>query len=273
MDSDEADLARTTILDTLKRVDRGWPIPEGLNKDQFFDFLLSGGKVQEKPTLVQEMPLNEIQEAYFDSLPGGANEESTLGTKRIHVKHLKRLLGARTPFRAIGANQLQTYIKKRELEVQGVTIKKEIATFRVLRNYARTQKLVDGDFPPLQLPKSNQRPRFQTYEQIGRAIKSGGLDDDEQEVLWDGLFLRESECLELLEYVREHARHDFIVPLVAIPMFTGCRKGEVLRSEVRHWNLDDGHVEIWSKKDKKDVALPCREYFANTSRSHGRVVW
>ncbi|MCP4535589.1 MAG: site-specific integrase, partial [Chloroflexi bacterium] len=41
-------------------------------------------------------------------------------------------------------------------------------------------------------------------------------------------------------------------------MFTGCRKGEVLRSEVRHWDLEGGCVEIWSKKDKKDVSMSCR---------------
>ena len=107
-------------------------------------------------------------------------------------------------------------------------------------------------------PKSKQRPPFQTFDQIERAIKRGGLDEGEQRDLWDCLFLREPECLELLEHVRQHALHDFIVPLVAIPMFTGCHRGEVLRSEVRHWDLEGGYVEIWSKKDKKDVSMSCR---------------
>lgn len=258
VDPDEAELARTTIVDTLKRIDRGLVVPGGLSATQYFDFLLAGGSLQADATLVQEMTLDEVQQSYFDTLPDDANEETTLATKSIHVEHLKRILGSRTPFRSIGAPQLQTYIKRREKAVVGVTIKKEIATFRVIWSYAKAQGIVSGEFPALQMPKTKQRPPFQTFAQIEAAIERGGLTEDEQEGLWDCLFLNESECLELLEYVKEHARHDFIVPLVAIAMFTGCRKGEVLRSEVRHWDLERGIVEIWSKKDKKNQSITGR---------------
>ncbi len=51
VDEDETELARTTIVDTLRRIDRGWPIPDGLSKDQFFDFLLSGGMYRNSRSL------------------------------------------------------------------------------------------------------------------------------------------------------------------------------------------------------------------------------
>ncbi len=61
--------------------------------------------------------------------------------------------------------------------LSAATIKKEIVTLRTAWNWAEKMTLVAGRFPyhGLRYPKSDEKPPFQTIEEIKRRIAAGGL--------------------------------------------------------------------------------------------------
>ena len=98
-------------------------------------FLLADGKLNghiRKPTI---RFLGELFDAYVAQLADGSIEDSTRTTTKIHVKHLKRILGQRTRIEAIDGVKLQEYVNRRNIEeglrgktVSTKTIKKELST-------------------------------------------------------------------------------------------------------------------------------------------------
>jgi hypothetical protein len=87
------------------------------------------------------LTLAEVFERYQTELPEGAKEASTRYTERIHLEHLKRLIGARIPFKGITIDTLQRYVEERSQEtgqkgktIRHTTIQKEIGTLASLWN-------------------------------------------------------------------------------------------------------------------------------------------
>lgn len=128
------------------------------------------------------------------------------------------------------------------------TIKKEIVTLRGLWNWAVQRDKLQGRFPSngVRLPKSAEKPPFQTWDEIERQIARGGLSEAEQADLWDCLFLRLEEIAELLEYVRLSARHPFIYPMFVTAAHTGARRSELTRSQLH--DFDKRSVTIRERK-------------------------
>ena len=60
------------------------------------------------------------------------------------------------------------------------------------------------------LPKTQEKPPFQTWAEIACQIKQGVLSEAEEAELWDCLFLTVAEIDDLLEYVRRHATKPFV---------------------------------------------------------------
>jgi hypothetical protein len=93
-DPSEADDALAVVNDTLRAVERGWvSIPSGVDVGQF---LLSGGRLTATPDLPQSMRLCTLFDSYFDGLPEGSLEQSTIDGMKIHQRHLYRILGKPT---------------------------------------------------------------------------------------------------------------------------------------------------------------------------------
>jgi integrase len=84
------------------------------------------------------------------------------------------------------------------------------------------------------------------------------LNSPDEKEQWGSLFLRESEVLELLDYVQKNAAHDFILPMFAFAALTGARRSEVIRSQIQDFHLDAGYVMIREKKRRHDVAVSYR---------------
>jgi len=185
-------------------------IPEGADIPTF---LLSDGKVAKPLELPQTVTLTQLIERYEAALPPGSLEESTRYTIRVHAGHLKTILGASLDVRALSREDLQRYINtrakkngRRGRKISPVTIRKELTTLSGVWTWAAAGGLV-GTFPNkgLRYPKSVEKPPFQTWKEIERQIKRGGLSDDEQADLWDCLFLTLEETAELLKHVKETA--------------------------------------------------------------------
>src|SRR2546423_492892 len=87
--------------------------------------------------------------------------------------------------------------------LSATTIKKELSTFSTVWSWARTVGYVTSAFPKKNLgsPKTSKQPPFQTWGEIERQIKPGGLTDVEQAELWDCLFLTLAETDDLLRFI------------------------------------------------------------------------
>lgn len=110
-----------------------------------------------------------------------------------------------------------------------------------------------GDFPNhgLVYPKGREKPPFHTRAEIDEQIKRGGLTGDEKRELWASLFLTLPEVAELLEYVRETARHDWIYPMFCFAAHTGARRSEILRSRISDFDFHARSVLVRERKRVK----------------------
>ena len=229
-------------------------------------YVLTGGKEGCKPT-VPERPVQTLKalwDDYLASLPTGAKEESSLKTEKGHFNHLLRILKGTTPVANLTTDNLQKYIKQRATEpgfrgdIKARTIRKEISTFHnVWNNFALPRKVVvqnfRGAFGTLMYPKENERPKFQTWEQIDRQIERGGLSDNEIADLWDCLFLDLGRIKEFLDFARlKPGLPGWVYPALVAVAHTGCRRGEMMRSVVDDWDIGpDGQTPMVQWREKK----------------------
>lgn len=220
-------------------------------------FLLSDGKLDEKPVLPGVTSLSEVFDAYFVAMSDGSMESNSLATIRIHANHLERILGRRLSLESLSFADLQGYVDirskekgKRGRKLSPTTIKKEVATFRSIWSWAQRLGHVSKPFAGkgLRYRKTEEKTRFQTWSEIEHQIQRGGLDEIEQAELWDCLFLKQSEITELLTCVSEKSRNAFIHPIIATAAFTGARRSELLRAQVRDFDLQTGTMTIREKK-------------------------
>lgn len=218
-------------------------------------WIVSGGKMTAKPKIKEVHTLKEVVETYFESIPAGAKSENSLLTEKIHLNHVQRILKAATPIDSIGVAELQAYVTTRSKEdgirgrkVQPETIRKETVTFGTLRRFAKARGWCDGEIDGKQIrrPKAEEKPPFRVWEEIEAEVKKGGLTDAEQRDLWDCLFLREAEVLEFLEFIEK--TKTWLYPALAIAAFTGARRSEILRSEIKDIDFARGIVTLREKK-------------------------
>jgi integrase len=265
-DPKEAQVCLARLEENLRLVERGrLEVPAGAD---LAVFLVTDGKLNAKPVIDQALTLAEVFERYDVQLPQGAKEANTRYTERIHLQHLKRLIGARIPFKGLTTDALQRYVDERSKEtgrkgkpVSHTTIQKEIGTLASLWNkWALPQRLVAGPAPTRGLiyNKARGKPPFATWNQITRQIARGGLTEDQQAELWDCLFLTLPEIDELLVHVRDTCRHCFVFAMFAFAAHTGARRSELLRSQLDDFDFAGDMVTIREKKKDRSKDLTFR---------------
>jgi hypothetical protein len=112
-----------------------------------------------------------------------AKESNTLDTKGTHFRQLIATLGERYLVAELRPADLQRHIVRRvKASIPPVTARKENGTFRTAWNSAKTTGLLADVYPDdgLVYPKSDERPPFQTRQEIERRIRRGGLSEEEQ---------------------------------------------------------------------------------------------
>lgn len=216
----EAERLRGVIERTLADMERGRLVcpPEA----DFWAFVQSDGKLSTKPAApTRAATLSDLFNAYFGS-QFGQKEGNTLHTEGIHRRHLERVLGADQPVRAINAAVVQKYITERSEAVGPQTVRKEVATLRML--LYRAEKLV-GEKPVGDIKKmfadldyrKEEKGSFLTWGEIEAQIKLTELDAKDSKRLWDRLFLSVDQVEEFLDRANaKKARHPvpFFVPLL-----------------------------------------------------------
>lgn len=204
-------------------------------------FLLSDGKLLQPVAVSIAIALQELCRRYLDEMPAGTMEANTVYTIKIHLAHLRKILGDTFHVEHLRFADLQRYVDERSSNagrrgktVSTVTIRKELASFGGVWSWGIRMGLLKGAFPNkgLRFSKTEEKPPFQTWAEIERQIARGGLSDHEQAELWDGLYLTAAEIEQVLDFVKEHSSHPAAYPMFVIAAHTGARRSEILRSEV-----------------------------------------
>ena len=221
-------------------------------------FLLSDGRVIEKPEVRQVITLGGLSQQYCKA-QAATLETDSLSTIAIHLRHIERTLGVDFPMPQLTLADLQRHVDRRRKDrgrrgsVTGYTIRKEITTLGAAWGWAIEGGLLTGTFPSrsLKYPKAGEKPAFQTRADIERQIGRGGLTETEQAELWDSLFLTLPEVDEVLEFIRVNARHDFLYPMACLAAHTGARRSENLRVRINDFDFEAGSVVVREKKRVK----------------------
>ncbi|HZZ26741.1 MAG TPA: site-specific integrase [Pirellulales bacterium] len=235
-------------------------------------FIVSGGKLADKPTL--ETPdivyLGDACDVYLTDQHGKA--ENTLGTERTHCNNLRRVLGGKTKLAKMTIKEIQLYVNRRAREkragklIAGETIHKELVTFTQVWAWAKQRGYVSRDCPvyddrhkwAVKVEKPAEKEKFQTWGQIEKRIKRGGLTDAQKDKLWDSLYLDNDQVVELLAYVKKNALHEFIHPMFVFAAYTGARRSEICRSEIEDFDFDNKAINLREKKRRRDLASSFR---------------
>ncbi len=131
-------------------------------------FLLSDGQINGKHKSRSTIrTLKNLSDAFLDSIPEDSLEETTLKYFRIHIRHLKKHLGANALIREIQLAGLQDYVDARSQEkgIRGknlspTTIKKEMAIVTVPDHAA----LAKEKSPHWVVPSENEWYRAAYYD-------------------------------------------------------------------------------------------------------------
>ncbi|MCC7337309.1 MAG: tyrosine-type recombinase/integrase [Pirellulaceae bacterium] len=222
-------------------------------------FLLSDGKVTSQPRKLSTITLGELFEVYQERIPAGALEPSTLKSAGVHMRHFVRLIGPKKTLRSLTNSELQEYITIRSKEkgkrgnVSGTTIRKELATLGSLWNWAISQELVEKPFPRrgLVFPKRDDKPPFQTWQQIEHQIKRGQMTVEQADPLWDCLYLNTTELDELLAHIEKSSGYSFLYPMSLLAAHTGMRRSELCRSRDTDIDLQAGTILVQERKRNK----------------------
>jgi len=265
-DKGEAEAAHTGQLHIPAGVDVG-------------DFILSGGTL--RPPVPASPPpavipsLTELVDRYLAAQFNKA--ESSVSTERTHLNNLKRELGpkAELPCDEIKHADLATCLQQRREKRHAETVKKERVTIRQLFVWAKAQGVILEN-PASNLPRvkgSGQRQRFRTLAEIDVILKRGGLTSNQQNDLWECLFLTTAELSALLELVRQLAKADFAHLLHMIPAYTGLRRGETLRLQWPDIDFEGGYITARSRKQSRQVVETSRQIDLHPELRAELLVW
>ncbi len=205
------------------------------------------------PSARSVLTLADLRDRYLATY-ASANESNTLGTARIHFRHLITTSGPQFPLPELKPPDLQRHIDRRAAaSIAAVTIRKEIATLGTAWNWAHCTGIIAIEFPNkgMVYPKSDEKPPFQTRDEIERQIRRTRLDKAGQSELWECLFLTVPDIAELLKHVKTHALHPWIYPVVCLAAHTGARRSEHLRAQVTGVDFEGETILIHELKRQK----------------------
>ena len=256
----KAQIAKAQVERNMELVSIGvLEVPAGCD---VFDFFLTGKALDfaqkvEKEEAVKKhenskISIERLFNMYFGAFLKESIEENSFGMLETHRNNLERLIGKRTKAATFGTGDIQKYVDKRAKEpgrrgkIQATTIRKEITTLSTIFKWAVSNGHLNAapEKKGIRYPKGKEKPPFQTWDEIERKIKRGGLSDDEVAELWECLFLNTSEIADLLSHVKLNARHAFIYPAFAFAAHTGARRSEIARSQLADIDFESDMITI-----------------------------
>jgi len=250
-DADEARQTMARVERRLKLIEQGdLVLPDGAD---LVTFLLSDGKLTQPVRVKAGITLGQLFSQYFTHLPAGSLESNTIYTMRIHMEHVKKVLGEGFAVESLKYSDLQRYVDarsndqgRRGRKLSTVTIRKELTSFSGVWTWALRMEHVKIAFPNrgLRYPKTTEKAPFQTWLEIERQIELSHLSESEQADLWDGLYLTAAEIDQVLNFVENDPVNAAMYPMLLVAAHTGARRAEIIRSEAADFDLSAKTVRL-----------------------------
>ena len=225
----QAEAKANKAAEIVELLERGvLRLPAGMSAATFVKHDGQPPETTKSQKISQKTHLGEFRDAYLVA-HSAAQEVKSLVTAKIHFNHLIETLGRKFDLKTLEISHLQKHIDRRCAKVSPTTAAKEISTLRTAWNWGVRMKTLSGICPVKGLiyPKIDEKPPFQTRTEIARQLE--GLSSEQQDVLWDSLYLTLPEIELFLADVRESAAHPWIYPLVATAAHAGLRRSELVR--------------------------------------------
>ena len=228
-DSDDAGRIKARVEETLGMLNTGrLTLPEDADPGVW---ILSGGKLQEKPKLDTTSPASvaAICDAYYNDQLDKA--DTTLEAEKRHIGHLKRALGEKTAMASLTLETMQNYINVRSKAgnryggtISGRTIRRNLprscksgigrGNAAISSGLARSKNASRPHKWAVKIPKQDETEGFMTWDEIERRIARGGLTSQQEKNLWKFLYLDEKQVAELLKHVEKNCRSLLHLPHV-----------------------------------------------------------
>lgn len=267
------------IEETILLIERGrLTIPTNADPATF---ILSDGERTGEENHRQLLTLKQLFDVYEAELPAGAKEESTLQGERIHFKHLLKHLRGSVVAQSLGVPDIQAYVTKRSKDrwrgkpISSQTVKKELTTLRLVYNWAIEQGYLTGPSPVrgIKYAKPDEKQIFRTRGEIEQILARGGISEEEEAGLWDGLYLTREEVRELLAHVEMTNRQSFVYPMFVFTAHTGARRSEILRSRIDDFDFRSMTVQIREKKKSRSKAMTFRRVDMTSTLATTMQAW
>jgi len=251
----EADNLTARLEGNLLDVERGrLVIPDTSDP---VTFLLSDGRVSVPISIAKQTTLKDLFDKYFNAIPSGSLEHSTISGMKIHRKHLERHFRPSFHIKTLSLEHLQGYVVKRADDdgkngkLSAATIKKEIVTLRTVWNWGLTSKIVETPFPSrgLKYPKATEKPPFLSFPEVEELTR--GMKEAEADELWEAVYLPIEDIVAMLKHV-EDVGLPFVYPMFCFAAHTGARRSEIIRARVSDVDLKNGYVTIRERKKAHD---------------------
>lgn len=279
--SAEADAFAGQIDDTLNAIKRGWVKPPAeADYATIKAFIFSGGQEVIRTAVVaatRPLTLSELFRRYEAELTASTKDASSRKTEGYHIAHIRRVLGDLREVETIALRDVQGYVDARASQVSRETIKKEAQTFRFIWNWAFKRGHLKVAVPwterELTLPKARSKEPFRTMAEIEARIRRGGMSERGEKAWWEALYLTGQEMREVLSFVEANRTADWVFPLVALCILTGCRRSEALRSEPTDFDFEGGTVHIREKKKNSAYEFTRRTVGLHPRLAEIMVTW
>ena len=202
-------------------------------------------------------------------------EENSLQTVEMHLRHFSDTLGAAFDINQLKQENLQAHIDRRakkkgfhKRKLSPVTLRKEMASFRAMWNWGVKAGQLTGPFPNqgLVFPKTEEKPPFQTWDEIQRQLGRGGLSAADEKALWDSLFLTVPQIQEILDHVRGQELQPFVYPMFCFAAHTGGSPkrdaplpcdGRGLRGQADPHSREEAWPRPSHDATRSALAIPC----------------
>jgi hypothetical protein len=121
-------------------------VPRGV---KIAEFILHDGKPPVDPALSvrKDTTFHQLREGYIATVSNGALEANSIYTIKIHLSHIEETIGKHLLLAALTLGKLQDHVNRRAKTASGVTLKKEVDSFRSVWNWGLRMRWVDQPFP------------------------------------------------------------------------------------------------------------------------------
>lgn len=183
------------------------------------------------------------------------NSDGYVYTQRCHFSRFSQYLNQPSvhSLTSITGVMLEDFLWDALSDLQASSRRGYRATLKPFFKWLEDRGFIEGS-PAAALasiPDDSDQAEFWSTDQIESHAREHGLDDHMMREQWKRVYFDKDEIHDIIDTVRERSASPVSVLLHAIPAYTGCRRGEILR--LRHEDINKEHqlITFTSRKQSR----------------------